>query len=335
MKCKHENCPESSLSLADHCWEHLQNKETFIERLLSKAVTDGDMSGYNLKKIVLKKARLEKVDMSKCDLSQSNFSGTYFFDSKFTDADLIGSDLSQCDLTHCDLKRADLTKATLDHARLWSSDLESANLTEADLTEADLWDAKLFNTKLWHTLLTGAKSIFMKSFSPGKKYFDDPRINEGGSASAEQAYRTLKQYFMEKGKYGDASWASFKEKTMERMTFLKNRNPSYIPSLIMNILCGYGEKPYRIVLSAFSTIVIFSLLYAFIGAARSAYAGDPSLGWADYLYYSTITFTTVGYGDIVPKPVSQFRLLAASEAFIGVYLTGLFVFTLARKYSAR
>jgi hypothetical protein len=43
----------------------------------------------------------------------------------------------------------------------------------------------------------------------------------------------------------------------------------------------------------------------------------------------------VGYGDFIPKAHMVFRLLAALEAFCGVFVTGLFIFTLARRYSAR
>ena len=55
----------------------------------------------------------------------------------------------------------------------------------------------------------------------------------------------------------------------------------------------------------------------------------------DYVYFSTITFTTVGFGDFLPRAYPLFRVMAAAEAFLGVFLSGLFIFTLARKYSAR
>ncbi|MBI3879333.1 MAG: two pore domain potassium channel family protein [Verrucomicrobia bacterium] len=42
--------------------------------------------------------------------------------------------------------------------------------------------------------------------------------------------------------------------------------------------------------------------------------------WLDYVYYSFVTYTTVGYGDIVP--VGPIRFIAATEALNGWVLLG-------------
>jgi voltage-gated potassium channel Kch len=214
-------------------------------------------------------------------------------------------------------------------------DLRGANLTECDADSADFWNAKLFNTKLWHANFKTAKSISRMSFSEGLTFFDRARIDESGLLSAEESYRSLKTYFLASGMYNDASWASFNEKTMERIVMKRRRDLNYLPSLLMNILCGYGEKPYRIVLISLFTIILFAALFFSFGAIELSAAQSGPLKWSDYIYYSTITFTTVGYGDIIPKAQGLSRLMAAMEAFIGVFFTGLFIFTLARKYSAR
>lgn len=335
MKCAAEGCINASLTGAEYCWDHLKDKAAYRSKILAAVSNGDDLSGYNLQKIDLANAHLEKARLPKANLSQANLSGSHIFDSDLESADMVGANLCDCELANCCLKGADLTKARMANARLWNADLVNANLAECDLSGSDLWCARLFNAKLWHATLTGAKSLSKANFASVKMISGDARINEHGLISAEESYRDLKKYFLERAMHNEASWASFKEKTMERLILKKNGSLHYLPSLVMGALCGYGEKPSRIVLSALSAIALFTAAYFFLGAVQSSAAPDYQMKWSDYLYYSAVTFTTVGYGDFIPKPFTFFRLLAAAEAFSGVFLSGLFVFTLARKYSAR
>jgi len=278
---------------------------------------------------------LSAIKDGKKNFSRADLSGAEIFDANLEGSEFVGADLSNCDLTHCSLKGSDLTKAKLINSRLWNTDLTGANLTEADLTGSDLANACLFNAKLWHTDFKDVKSLSVRNFSPRALLNVGAKIDEAGLVSSEEAYRALKNYFMQNGMYNDASWAAFKEKTMERLMLKKARNWHYIPSLFMSISCGYGEKPYRIVISALLTIFGFAILFWSFRGLESPVNPVGALIWSDYLYHSAVTFTTVGYGDIIPKASSFFRLMAATEAFLGVFLTGLFIFTLARKYSAR
>ena len=54
----------------------------------------------------------------------------------------------------------------------------------------------------------------------------------------------------------------------------------------------------------------------------------------DSLYFSTITFTTLGYGDFRPLE-GLGRILAGSEAFLGAIMMALFVYTFARRTGGR
>jgi len=335
MACNSKGCPEQPLALSQYCWDHIPDRDAYTASLV-KAVNGGTgFSRANLRKVALKAERLEKADFAGANLSQADLSGTHFFDATLDRAELVGANLAGCDLTHCSLKGVDLTHASLKDARLWNAELAGANLIECDLSGADLWNANLYNCKLWRTDFAQARSVTKASFSSAGKFPGNHRIDEAGLLSAEEAYRGLKQYFISNGMYNDASWASFKEKTMERLALKKKGDWLFLPSLVMNVLCGYGEKPYRIVLSALSAICLFALLYGGFGGVERAGAPTYVLRWYDYLYYSAITFTTVGYGDFIPKAAGLFRFMAACEAFCGVFVTGLFIFTLARKYSAR
>ena len=49
----------------------------------------------------------------------------------------------------------------------------------------------------------------------------------------------------------------------------------------------------------------------------------------DALYFSVVTFTSLGYGDI--RPVGGARLLAGIESLLGVFAISLFVFVFCRR----
>lgn len=285
--------------------------------------------------MILKEKDLKGQDLSKAILSQEDLSESNLFDVNMKDANLVGANLSGCDMTHCDLRGADLTKANLRGTRLWGADMRGAILSECDLSGADLWNARLFDAKLWHANIAGARSVTKSSFSDGRKYLPRIRLDESGPAAAEESYRDLKKLFLDNGLYNDAGWASFREKVMERLVMKKSGDLNYFPSLLMNVICGYGEKPYRIILSAAFTILAFAFGYMLTDGAAYATGGDYKIRLVDYIYFSTITFTTVGFGDFLPRAYPIFRVMAAAEAFLGVFLSGLFIFTLARKYSAR
>jgi hypothetical protein len=48
------------------------------------------------------------------------------------------------------------------------------------------------------------------------------------------------------------------------------------------------------------------------------------------LYFSAVTITTVGYGDVVPLTGAA-RFFAAFEATLGIILLGLFISSLAAR----
>jgi hypothetical protein len=56
------------------------------------------------------------------------------------------------------------------------------------------------------------------------------------------------------------------------------------------------------------------------GHIANATAQVSPRDWLDYIYFSFVTFTTVGYGDLVP--VGPIRFVAATEALNGWVLLG-------------
>ncbi len=66
----------------------------------------------------------------------------------------------------------------------------------------------------------------------------------------------------------------------------------------------------------------FALMDGVADFGTIAHVQDPAARseWLDYVYYSFMTFTTVGYGDLIPR--GPIRFIAATEALTGFVLLG-------------
>ena len=294
IECQHPECKQTALSLSSYCWGHIEDQQQYQIELEVWA-----KSGKSMKRFLIDGA----------------------------------------DLSNLILMGADLSISSLQDSILSGTNLYQANLSEAWLSGADLSNARLNWAKL-----NGAIGLTRENFSN--------KLTEEEIKNADKfkgSYLTVKNYFIQNGLYDDASWAAFRERTLERIAWYKQTKLkgtkdlfswnrwkaafNWSRSMLMNLLCGYGEKPWKAVVSSMVIIVGFFLFYLF----KECIEANPPNGihWWDYLYFSIVTFTTLGYGDIRPMPAPWARMVASGEAFIGAFMIALFVWTLARRYVAR
>lgn len=337
-KCTQPSCDESALSFSSGCWDHTPHTE-YSSLLHDKIKTPRDPGRVPLN---LKKADLSHLDFSNLDLcgsvfDQSHLSNTLFVGTNLSDCSFVGARLYSCDFVGSDMRHADLTKSLIEHCSFSHSDLRSARLNEVHFHDADLMGTLLFNSMVWNTDFTGVKHLKKKNFKDPESPSRNPRagILETNPLVAHESYRSLKHHFYRTGLYKDGGWAAYRELTMERKHYLVTKDPRFFPSLLMDILSGYAEKPSRVIVSSIAIVIFFGLTYFLLNAITPTSGGVISkTGFWDSLYFSFITFTTVGYGDLVPRPVPGFRLLTCVEAFSGPFMAGLYIFTLTRRYAA-
>ncbi|MFW6158808.1 MAG: potassium channel family protein, partial [Planctomycetota bacterium] len=108
---------------------------------------------------------------------------------------------------------------------------------------------------------------------------------------------------------------------------------------VLELACGYFESYVLPLVWSVTIIVCCGFLYAVgQGIEPSAGAQDPPassrIKLNDAVYFSAVTFTTLGYGDYRPRP-GPWRLVAGAEAFAGAFLISVFVVTLAHRYVVR
>jgi hypothetical protein len=78
--------------------------------------------------------------------------------------------------------------------------------------------------------------------------------------------------------------------------------------------------------------VIIAYALAYLGVWVDPHTGNRMVDLGNSLYFSAITFSTVGYGDFHPTNTIG-KVLAASEGLLGIFFTGLFLVTFVKKFA--
>lgn len=114
-----------------------------------------------------------------------------------------------------------------------------------------------------------------------------------------------------------------------------------LENAFLGISCGYGLRLYRIAAVFVLVPLVVGFLYAFGGAPFATSADQlDSLGalttrdgletLAINIYFSYITFLTIGYGNIGPTGMAA-RFISAALVYLNVILGGLFLYALIKR----
>lgn len=117
--------------------------------------------------------------------------------------------------------------------------------------------------------------------------------------------------------YGRPRWS-------EALNYVLKSYFSLIYEFFAFVTWGFGERPGRSLLASVAVVLVCAITFY--------YGGDSvTFGkFADSLYFSMVTFVTLGYGDISQK-VAIYKIFSAAEAFLGMVLMGLFLAGYASK----
>ena len=268
--------------------------------------------------------------------------GRVLTDARFVDCSLVDAVLDDADLRGArfegtDARRGRFRRANLESAEFHQSDLRSATLTDARLRYAVFANARIderteFGDRLvYEDELTGSRDA-------------DERLDR--FESARWTYRELQRLAEDNGLRDAAREYYLREKDLRRR--LAWESGSYLRAVAEEVwrwTTGYGSNPRRVVATSAAVIVGCALLYPLTGGIQETAGGatityaveDPAtaperfllLVFFKSLYFSTVTFATLGYGDIQPVGTVA-RAVAGTEALLGQLLLALFVFVLTR-----
>jgi len=152
-----------------------------------------------------------------------------------------------------------------------------------------------------------------------------------------QQYGLLKTVFENGNEYEDMDRAYHMFKRCERKAAgLRER---WVRSLMkpLEILfvdwgAGYGTRPRNVVIMTLLVILAFAWFYWLFGGQFALPGRDAAAqGLGFYVYYSFVTFITIGAENVHPVYTDWLKAVVAFEGFTGFFLMTLFVATFTRK----
>lgn len=93
-------------------------------------------------------------------------------------------------------------------------------------------------------------------------------------------------------------------------------------------IAGFGYRPFHVIRFAMVSVLFYAVVYWCINGIVSPNSGEH-ISLQHAIYFSGTTFSTVGYGDLVPAPHAQ--MIALTEAALGSFTMGLFVAVLSHR----
>lgn len=101
-------------------------------------------------------------------------------------------------------------------------------------------------------------------------------------------------------------------------------------NLIGDLTWGFGERPFRMFIVIFFVVVGSAVIYTHSHHYILMAGKASTISFSEALYFSLVTFATVGYGDYVPA--GWVRFVAVGEALAAIFLVPLFLVALTRRY---
>lgn len=284
------------------------NLTTFAQLFPTSQMTGlANLGGINLDNIHLDSCLIKNCFFADASFRNSSFQQLTFENTNFVSANFENSRFSGI--------RFD-KKSTFNGANF-----RNAFVNAIDLNDDNLSDRPLELTKIgYFTLL---KWSIVNLFRPIK----DSKERNQTIFLANQTNGLTRPELIEFKKYVNWFQYIYKKVYRHRQTSLISRLAFFFEVL----LTKYWTSFIALAVSSFVINILFSILFFF---QRSNFNFNENASLFDCFYYSIVTFTTLGYGEIHPiNSVGQLYVII--EVLIGYVILGLFVFLISRKIDTK
>ncbi len=303
--------------------------ESLSDRDLKGADLSGaNLSGVDLSGTDLTDARLFRADLSHARLRDAILDGAELAGANLTEADMINISANNASFGMANLENANLLNAKLDNATLSLASLVGADFKTASLKGARLREAKLQGADFTNACLKDANislcdvrgACFNNADLRGTRLRDIKGVDRAHWIGVD--IRDI-----------NFSGAYLMRRFIIDQNFLHEfRRQSKLSALLYNIwwiTSDCGRSIARWCFFTFLIAFLFSLAYIFVEINYG-----ESKTWLSPFYYSVVTLTSLGYGDVVPASTSA-QVIAMMEVLAGYVMLGGLLSIFANKMARR
>ena len=334
--------------------------------LIDANLTNADLSETVFTNLTLTGANLRGANLSSAeidaDFTNADLTNIYAFDADLSDSELEravldGANLQSADLRGAKIHSAVISDAVIDH----DTKLDKISPYETTAQNEQNQDSKIehINRAIWsynslsklskeNALSKQAQQYYIKEKELKRRLNwlelcgTIPTRFDGIIGSMETKVKIIHQIFTgsdESNASGDSE-DEFKRRQLSQGKLLLKS----VKMEVSRLTIKYGEGHWNVLFSLGIVALLYSFVYPIWGLKQggnilkhTVSLEDILFGsvyvdwdlWFSSIYFSIVTFTTLGYGDI--QPIGFARYIAASEAVIGASLMALLVFVLGRR----
>lgn len=301
-------------------------------------LVDADLSAIDLSGADLTYAEFVHCDLRGARLVRTQLTGSILRDVDLAGAELLGAQLDGVDLSNANLSRAGLLQASAAEAIFFGARCEGASFNGANLARAEFRAADLIGTSFVDCDLTDA------DFATANLRGSDLSGASLGAASFRDAdlqgskLRNVAQYGSADWINADITDADFTgawnvRRHIQDVNYIHEfRTQSDLHSAlywVWWVTSDCGRSLLRWTLWSTLIAVVYAMLYTFADIDWGVHDGPLSP-----MYFSVVTFTTLGFGDVLPNTTAA-EALVMSEVILGYLSLGGMMSILSDKMARR
>ncbi len=259
------------------------------------------------------------------NFSDADLTGALFYEADLTDAEFTGARLDGANFESANATRACFGNASLVEARLFGADLTRATLSGADLSRADVRGTLLVDVRMVQCKLDGADleranltGASARGSSCEGAIFNRAKL-DGACLRELRGAGSARWIECEIDKVDFTGAYLLRRQILDQNYIHEFRNQSPAHRLIYWVWWATSDCGRSLLRWSFCTALVAIIFGLGFSVVDVDFGSNPTV--LSPYYFSLVTLTTLGYGDILPTSMGA-QALVMAEVGIGYMMIG-------------